>query len=90
MIFLSPRGSDLCFLPWDFSRVEVWDWEMPGSFLPWELFWTPEKYMATLCAAVFLAAVWAGVLLVAFKKNGKTEIPFVPFLLLGYIGGLIL
>ena len=48
------------------------------------------EYLGTLLGGIFLAAVWSGVLLVVFRKGRKTEIPFVPFLLFGYIGGLLL
>lgn len=50
----------------------------------------PEEMMITLCIAICLAVIWAGALLTIWKKNRKTEFPFVPFLLLGYIGGLCL
>lgn len=48
------------------------------------------EYLGTLLGGMFLAAAWSGVLLVVFRKGRKTEIPFVPFLLFGYIGGLLL
>ena len=31
-----------------------------------------------------------GILLLVFRKNKKTEIPLVPFLLLGYVGGMVI
>lgn len=49
-----------------------------------------ELYVKTLMIGLLLAAGWSGVLLIVCKKNRKTEIPLVPFLLLGYIGGLAL
>ena len=39
---------------------------------------------------MLIAAVYAGVLLAICKKGRKTEIPLVPFLLFGYLGGLLL
>lgn len=36
------------------------------------------------------AAGYAGILLFICKKGRKTEIPLVPFLLLGYLGGFLL
>lgn len=50
----------------------------------------PEEFAATLSIGLFLAAVWAAILLAVFGKSRKTEFPFVPFLLLGYLGGLCL
>ena len=37
-----------------------------------------------------LAAACSGVLLLVFRKSRKTEIPLVPFLLLGYVGGMVI
>lgn len=48
------------------------------------------EMLIMLGIALFLASVWALILLVLFKKNKNTEFPFVPFLLLGYIGGSFL
>ena len=36
------------------------------------------------------AAACSGVLLLVFRKSRKTEIPLVPFLLLGYVGGMVI
>ena len=47
-------------------------------------------FFLMLLGAVFSSAVYAGILLVILKKNRNTEIPFVPFLLMGYLGGVIL
>lgn len=49
-----------------------------------------ELYLKTVCIGMLLAAAWSGVLLIICRKNRKTEIPLVPFLLLGYAGGLFL
>ena len=46
-----------------------------------------ETYIRMLCIGFFLAAFWSGILLVIRRKSRKTEIPLVPFLLAGYIGG---
>lgn len=46
--------------------------------------------LALLLGALFLCAVWS-LLLLALKRAGrKTEIPFVPFLLAAYLGGMLL
>lgn len=50
----------------------------------------PGELFMTLCIGLCLAAVWAGILLIFFAKNRKTEIPFIPFIFLGYLGGLCL
>lgn len=50
----------------------------------------PAEFFVTICTGLFLAAFWAGILLAVLKKNKKTEFPFVPFLFLGYLGGLCL
>lgn len=51
---------------------------------------TTEIYIKTACIGMLAAAVYAGVLLVICRKGRKTEIPLVPFLLIGYLGGLLL
>ena len=66
------------------GRGDVWITAALGIVLE------PERYMAVLCIGLFLAAVWAAILLTVFRKNRKTEFPFIPFLLLGYLGGLCL
>lgn len=49
-----------------------------------------ETYIRMLCIGFFLAAFWSGILLVIRRKSRKTEIPLVPFLLVGYIGGILI
>lgn len=49
-----------------------------------------ETYIRMLCIGFFLAACWSGILLVIRRKSRKTEIPLVPFLLAGYIGGILI
>ena len=49
-----------------------------------------ETYIRMLCIGLFLAAFWSGILLVIRRKSRKTEIPLVPFLLAGYIGGILI
>ena len=48
-------------------------------------FW---KFMAVIGMGLLSAGIYSGILLVMKKAKRKTEIPFVPFLLLGYVGGL--
>ena len=50
----------------------------------------PEEFFSMLFAAMLISAAWAGILLWLFHKKGNTEIPFVPFLMLGYLGKLFL
>lgn len=47
-------------------------------------------YLGALLRGILLAAAWSGTLLAVFRKDRKTEIPFVPFLLTGYLGGVLL
>ena len=42
-----------------------------------------------LCGGIFLAGVAALILLLFFRKNRKYELPFIPFLLVTYVGMLI-
>lgn len=49
-----------------------------------------EEYLPMLCLGLLLAAFCAAVLLTVGKQKRNTEIPFVPFLLMGYVGGLCL
>lgn len=48
-----------------------------------------EEYVRTLCLGMICAAVYAGFLLIVRRKDRKTEIPLVPFLFLGYLGGFL-
>lgn len=50
----------------------------------------PAEFFIMIFIAAMSSAVWAGVLLTVFRRSGHTEIPFVPFLLLGYLGGSLL
>ncbi len=50
----------------------------------------PEELYGMITGALLCSAVCAGILTGILKKNRNTEIPFVPFLLLGYVGGLVL
>ena len=49
-----------------------------------------ECYIQMAFIGMLLAAAYSGVLMLVFRKNRKTEIPLVPFLLLGYVGGMII
>ena len=49
-----------------------------------------ECYIQMACIGMLLAAAYSGVLMLVFRKNRKTEIPLAPFLLLGYVGGMII
>lgn len=51
-----------------------------------------EKWRITgvLCAALLLCGIYSGLQLLVFKKKRDTEIPFAPFLLVGYLGGILL
>ena len=49
-----------------------------------------QELLMTACIGLFASAILAAVFLVVRKKGRKEEIPFVPFLLLGYLGGFYL
>ena len=48
------------------------------------------ELLGTLCLALLLCGIYAGLQLCVFKKKRDTEIPFAPFLLAGYLGGIFL
>lgn len=48
------------------------------------------EYLQMLAGGMLLAAGVSAVLLVVFKKNRKTELPFVPFLFFAYLGGVLM
>lgn len=47
-----------------------------------------EDFFLMLLSALAVSAIWAGVLLVPMQKSRHTQIPFIPFLFLGYAGSL--
>lgn len=59
-------------------------------FLALAMMLTTEVYIKMACIGMLAAAGYAGILLVICRKGRKTEIPLVPFLLAGYLGGLLL
>lgn len=59
-------------------------------FLVLGMMLTTEIYIKTACIGMLAVAVYAGILLIICRKGRKTEIPLVPFLLMGYLGGLLL
>lgn len=50
----------------------------------------PSRFFSMIFIASACSAVWAGIMLMIFQRKGYTEIPFVPFLLLGYMGVMLL
>lgn len=50
----------------------------------------PQTYLISLMIGLLLASVYSGYLMLVKKRKKTTEIPFLPFLLLGYLGGLYL
>lgn len=49
-----------------------------------------QLYLCVLFIGLIMASIWSGFLLVVCGKKKTTEIPFLPFLLAGYLGGLCL
>lgn len=50
----------------------------------------PEEFFSTLFMGMICSAVWSGIMMMGFCRKGSTEIPFVPFLLAGYLGGFLI
>ena len=50
----------------------------------------PEEFFSTLFIGMICSAVWSGIMMMGFCRKGSTEIPFVPFLLAGYLGGFLI
>ena len=48
-----------------------------------------EELLSAFLLGLFCCCFWGIVVLFLSGKGKKTEMPFVPFLMLGYIGGLI-
>ena len=48
------------------------------------------EFFTMLFVGMLCSAVYAGILLVIYRGKGRMEIPFVPFLLAGYLGGILL
>ena len=46
--------------------------------------------IAAVISALLLCGIYSGLQLLVFKKKRDTEIPFAPFLLVGYLGGILL
>lgn len=59
-------------------------------FLALSMMLTTESYIQMACTGMLISAGYAGILLVICRKGRKTEIPLVPFMLAGYLGGLLL
>lgn len=49
-----------------------------------------HKYLLTILLALLGSAFFSAVLMMLKKVGRKTEIPFIPFLFLAYVGGLCL
>ena len=49
-----------------------------------------SDFIFMLFIALSACALWSGILLCFLKKKKNTQIPFVPFLMIGYLGGMIL
>lgn len=48
------------------------------------------EFLTVLFVGMLGCALWAVVLMIVFRRGRNAEIPFVPFLLLGYVGGVLL
>lgn len=55
-----------------------------GTVLSW------QELLQVLLFSMAGCGLWGLILMMVFHKSRKTRVPFVPFLLAGYAGGLIL
>ena len=60
------------------------------SFMSGRCMTCTTVYLLTLGSGLFLSAVVSALLLTVFHRSRKTEIPFIPFLFLGYTGGIFI
>ena len=50
----------------------------------------PEKFLAVFFMGLLGCSAVSLIMLLVAQDAGKSELPFVPFVLLGYVGGLLL
>lgn len=89
MDVMIPGGISLLFLV-----LSIWTKEKIGMgdglvLLALASMLDTERYVQMLWMGLFMAAGYSGILLMR-RRNRRTEIPFIPFLFLGYAGGLII
>ena len=46
------------------------------------------QLLALIFSGMLLCGIWSGIVVLILKRKTNTEIPFIPFLLAAYIGGL--
>lgn len=68
----------------DFGMGDVW------MILAFGMLAEAEEFIMDVCMGMLFAGVWSVILIVGMQKSKSTEIPFVPFLMAGYVGGLII
>ena len=50
----------------------------------------PEKFLAVFFMGLLGCSAVSLIMLLVAQNAGKSELPFIPFVLLGYVGGLLL
>lgn len=83
-------GIGLAFLALSFITREALGMGDAWMLLAFGMMVETEEFVTDICMGMLLAGAWSMILLVVLKKNRNTEIPFVPFLLAGYVGGLVI
>ena len=53
------------------------------------VFISMQKLVSSLMLALLFAALWSIILMVFCGKKKQADFPFLPFVLLGYIGGIL-
>ena len=49
-----------------------------------------QKLVSSLMLALLFAALWSIILMIFWGKKKQADFPFLPFVLLGYIGGILI
>ena len=49
-----------------------------------------QKLVRSLMLALLFAALWSIILMIFWGKKKQADFPFLPFVLLGYIGGILI
>ena len=87
--FLIPAGTGMMFLAVGILTGGALGMGDGWILLALAMLLSTGEYLQMLCLGMVLAAAWSGFLMFICKKSRKTEIPLVPFLFFGYLGGIL-